>query len=243
MEQQRRWRLHFCSIFKSRGLDSATTECERVRLVIVRSLTSPSKEDHVHRISKSVFVTNFPDNFGSRNLWDLCEAYGKVVDVFIPNRTGSPALVLDDLCVNNVDLSRRVMGRVKELNSIPNLRNILMKEGFLEVQLYYLGGLWVMMEVKSKKIKRKMLQHTVVKSWFHDLLAATHDLVINERIVWVDVEGIPLNLWSSASFSKIEDDSFLGNVNNLDTTQHDKANSTGERDDEGVSDTIFGDNL
>nr|GFA95525.1 RNA-directed DNA polymerase, eukaryota [Tanacetum cinerariifolium] len=39
-----------------------------------------------------------------------------------------------------------------------------------------------------------------------------------------------------------EDDSFLGNVNNLDTPQHDKANSTGEIDDEGVSDTIFGDN-
>nr|GEX28843.1 hypothetical protein CTI12_AA191580 [Tanacetum cinerariifolium] len=172
------------------------------------------KEDHVHRISKSVFITSFPDNFGY--LWDLCEAYDKVVDVFIPNRkskagkrfafvrfirvvdmdrlignlytlwvgrfhlhanvvsyerpiksstskrvtaekppssfnhrpsgsyvnavkdtnyppifnhpgSGSPALVLDDSCVNNVDLSRHVMGRVKELNSIPNLRNILMK--------------------------------------------------------------------------------------------------------------------
>nr|GEZ83460.1 RNA-directed DNA polymerase, eukaryota [Tanacetum cinerariifolium] len=48
-----------------------------------------------------------------------------------------------------------------------------------------------------------MLHHTGVNSWFHDLLAATHDLVINERIVWVDIEGLPLNLWSSASFSKI----------------------------------------
>nr|GEW87903.1 UvrD-like helicase, ATP-binding domain, P-loop containing nucleoside triphosphate hydrolase [Tanacetum cinerariifolium] len=101
-------------------------------------------DDHVKEISSG-------NNFGSRNLWDLCEAYGKVVDVFIPNRkskagkrfafvrfirvvdmdrligSGSPALVLDDSCVNNVDLSRNVMGRVKELNSIPNLRNILMK--------------------------------------------------------------------------------------------------------------------
>nr|GFA87645.1 reverse transcriptase domain-containing protein [Tanacetum cinerariifolium] len=39
-----------------------------------------------------------------------------------------------------------------------------------------------------------------------------------------------------------EDDSFLGNVNNLDTPQHDKANSTGKSDDEGVSDTIFSNN-
>nr|GFA35100.1 RNA-directed DNA polymerase, eukaryota [Tanacetum cinerariifolium] len=35
-----------------------------------------SKEDHVIRISKSVFFTNFPDSFGSRDLWSLCEEYG-----------------------------------------------------------------------------------------------------------------------------------------------------------------------
>ncbi|GKD67707.1 RNA-directed DNA polymerase, eukaryota, partial [Tanacetum coccineum] len=45
-----------------------------------------SKEDNVIRISKSVFVTNFPVNFGQRDLWKLCESYGTVVDVFIPNQ-------------------------------------------------------------------------------------------------------------------------------------------------------------
>ncbi|GJS70033.1 RNA-directed DNA polymerase, eukaryota, reverse transcriptase zinc-binding domain protein [Tanacetum coccineum] len=45
-----------------------------------------SKEDHVGRISKSVFVTNFPDSFGSRDLWDLCQSYGKIVNMFIQFR-------------------------------------------------------------------------------------------------------------------------------------------------------------
>ncbi|GJT16405.1 RNA-directed DNA polymerase, eukaryota, nucleotide-binding alpha-beta plait domain protein, partial [Tanacetum coccineum] len=45
-----------------------------------------SKEDHIIRISKSVFVSNFLDSFRSRDLWNLCEPYSKVVDVFIPNR-------------------------------------------------------------------------------------------------------------------------------------------------------------
>nr|GEZ76046.1 RNA-directed DNA polymerase, eukaryota [Tanacetum cinerariifolium] len=34
------------------------------------------------------------------------------------------------------------MGRVKDLNSIPNLRTLLTKEGFPDVQLTYLGGMW-----------------------------------------------------------------------------------------------------
>ncbi|GKE56975.1 RNA-directed DNA polymerase, eukaryota [Tanacetum coccineum] len=45
-----------------------------------------SNEDQAVRISKSIFVTNFPDNLGSKELWKVCEGYGKVIDVFIPNR-------------------------------------------------------------------------------------------------------------------------------------------------------------
>nr|GEX71249.1 RNA-directed DNA polymerase, eukaryota [Tanacetum cinerariifolium] len=198
-----------------------------------------------------VFVTNFPDSFGSRDLWNLCEAYGKVVDVFIPNRKSkagkrfafvrfirvedmdrlmthnipgsyvaavkdtysspvnsapgpsSPALVLDDTYVQVDDLSRCAMGRVKESNSIPNLYTILTKEGFADIHLSYLGGLWVTIDFKNEKSKRKLLQHKGVHSWFHALQDATHDFVSNERVVRVDIEGIPLNLWSPATFSKI----------------------------------------
>ncbi|GKE55506.1 RNA-directed DNA polymerase, eukaryota, partial [Tanacetum coccineum] len=43
-----------------------------------------SKEDQINKISKTVFVTNFPDHIRSRDLWGLCKAYGSVVDVYIP---------------------------------------------------------------------------------------------------------------------------------------------------------------
>ncbi|GKE99712.1 RNA-directed DNA polymerase, eukaryota, partial [Tanacetum coccineum] len=43
-----------------------------------------SKEDLIGKISKTVFVTNFPDHITARDLWNVCTAYGKVVDVYIP---------------------------------------------------------------------------------------------------------------------------------------------------------------
>ncbi|GJW24667.1 RNA-directed DNA polymerase, eukaryota, nucleotide-binding alpha-beta plait domain protein [Tanacetum coccineum] len=43
-----------------------------------------SKEDLTLRISKSIFVTNFPETCSSRNLLKVCNDYGSVVDVFIP---------------------------------------------------------------------------------------------------------------------------------------------------------------
>nr|GEV13552.1 RNA-directed DNA polymerase, eukaryota [Tanacetum cinerariifolium] len=207
-----------------------------------------SKEDHVVHISKSIFVINFPDNFGSSDLWKVCEGYGKVVDVYIPNRmskagkrfafvrfirvedidrlignlytiwigrfhlhanvvrferaskhvkpsghtpsnvhgksgsyakavggnfplnvpatpaSSTPALVLDDACAIIRDFSRHVMGKVKDINSIPNLRTLLSKEGFPKVKLSFLGGLWVMLESENEATKISLLDYVGVNS-------------------------------------------------------------------------------
>ncbi|GJR42946.1 RNA-directed DNA polymerase, eukaryota [Tanacetum coccineum] len=69
-----RWRIHAAIL-----QDGVTFKC--FNMVFLHS-----KEDQVRRISKSVFITNFPDDFGPSDLWKLCGVYGTVVDVFIPNR-------------------------------------------------------------------------------------------------------------------------------------------------------------
>nr|GFC85010.1 RNA-directed DNA polymerase, eukaryota [Tanacetum cinerariifolium] len=46
----------------------------------------------------------------------------------------------DDSCVVKRDLSKYAMGKVKDVNSIPNLRTLLMDEGFSDVKLMYLGA-------------------------------------------------------------------------------------------------------
>nr|GFB26722.1 hypothetical protein [Tanacetum cinerariifolium] len=185
-----------------------------------------SKADQTVRISKSVFVSNFPEGCTAKDIWKVCNDYGIVVDVFIPNKkskvgkrfafvrfikvinldrlienlntiwigqfhlfanpvhferpkkqnlsphnnaaavssylrgvdqakgqfqTGSyvnvvngsspvgvhgpfissaSVLVLDDSCVAERDMSNHVMGNVKDVSSISNLRTLIMEEGF-----------------------------------------------------------------------------------------------------------------
>nr|GEZ31610.1 reverse transcriptase domain-containing protein [Tanacetum cinerariifolium] len=43
-----------------------------------------SKEDDVSKISTSILVTNFPENFSEKDLFHSCKVYGHVVDSFIP---------------------------------------------------------------------------------------------------------------------------------------------------------------
>ncbi|GJZ64291.1 RNA-directed DNA polymerase, eukaryota [Tanacetum coccineum] len=173
-----------------------------------------SGEDHVIHISKSIFVTNFPKDCGSRDLWKVCEGYRKVVDVYIPNRRSKSGrfhlqanVVRYERVSKNVkstgNLASKVQGKVKDIESIPNLRTLLSKEGFPKVKLSYLGGLWVMIELENEASKRSLLDHVGVKSWFHIMQEATQDFVSEERVVWVDIEGVPLNMWSRETFLKI----------------------------------------
>nr|GFC69044.1 RNA-directed DNA polymerase, eukaryota [Tanacetum cinerariifolium] len=110
-----------------------------------------------------------------------------------------------------------------------------------------------------------------VVSWFRHLCNAQSDFAAKERIVWVDIEGVPLNDWSRLTFQKIAskweemveledgyDDLFARKRICIKTSQTEnilesfkiivkgKANSLNngveESDSEVVSDTYFGDN-
>ncbi|GJS20507.1 RNA-directed DNA polymerase, eukaryota [Tanacetum coccineum] len=73
----------------------------------------------------------------------------------------------------------------------------------MNIEIVYLGGLWVMIKLGSAKTKLKFMKHTGVASWFVRLCNAQNDFVASDRIVWVDIEGVPLHAWSHATFHKI----------------------------------------
>nr|GEW02363.1 RNA-directed DNA polymerase, eukaryota [Tanacetum cinerariifolium] len=187
-----------------------------------RKKSNLSYGDHTQRISHSIFVTNFPDNITSRDLWKACNLYGTMVDVFIPRKKSqagrggmgyrksndsshsyanaingaspvvnpgslilaSPALVLDKNCIVKKDFSKHAMGRVIDASSIPNLQVILYDEGFTDVKLKYLGGLWVLIEFEKEEIKKNLMAHLGVNSWFQTIQEVPLDFVSNERIAW-----------------------------------------------------------
>ncbi|GJY03988.1 RNA-directed DNA polymerase, eukaryota [Tanacetum coccineum] len=115
----------------------------------------------------------------------------------------SPALVIDDAFVVRRELDNYVMGEVKLMSSIVNIRTLLSAEGFNNVKPIYMGGLWVLLELDSNDVKEKFMKHVGVASWFNRLCDAEQDFVSRERIAWVDIEGVPLHAWSRATFQKI----------------------------------------
>nr|GEW01444.1 nucleotide-binding alpha-beta plait domain-containing protein [Tanacetum cinerariifolium] len=203
-----------------------------------------SVQDEVLKVSISVFIMNFLDQAGAKELWNACKQYGHVVDDFIPDRrskigksfgfvcfikvfdaerlvnnlcmvwigshrlhaniarfqrltgqnssrnfghngekqkddkgnngnlnsdahvlkgvshpngdtTNTPSLVIGYDCVNQEDYSCCLNGKVKEFGSLSNLKVVLGNEGFNEIGIRYLGGLWVMLVFRSVDGKEK----------------------------------------------------------------------------------------
>nr|GEU51925.1 RNA-directed DNA polymerase, eukaryota, nucleotide-binding alpha-beta plait domain protein [Tanacetum cinerariifolium] len=114
-----------------------------------------------------------------------------------------PARVLDDPCIKEHDFSLSLMCKVKTVSAIPNLPIILSNEGFDNINITYLGGMWVLFAMDSLESKDKLLNHTGVNSWFLTIKKAYNSFVCDERITWVSIEGLPIKAWTLNSFRKI----------------------------------------
>ncbi|GJR97602.1 hypothetical protein Tco_0269776 [Tanacetum coccineum] len=60
--------------------------------------------------------------------------------------------IIDD-CLNVKDLTLSLMGRVKEMASLVNLKKALCNKGFDMVKISYLEELWVLLELETAKAK------------------------------------------------------------------------------------------
>ncbi|GKC08254.1 RNA-directed DNA polymerase, eukaryota, nucleotide-binding alpha-beta plait domain protein [Tanacetum coccineum] len=217
-----------------------------------RNRSSKSNEDLTKKISHSIFVTNFPDSVTSRDLWRECNAFGTVVDVFIPfkkSKAGKRFAFVRFIKVFNLDrlvknlctiwigrhhlYANQVRFERPQKPNFPSLKDtnrVSEKSQFVsgsqqskgpDSYVNVVNGIspcvqpgslispapamvlddsciieqdfrkLVMLEFNKEESKSKLMQHTGVKSWFHSIQDVTHDFVCDERIVWVNIEGIP----------------------------------------------------
>ncbi|GKA18959.1 RNA-directed DNA polymerase, eukaryota [Tanacetum coccineum] len=105
--------------------------------------------------------------------------------------SSAPALVLDEECVVERDFSNCAMGRVKSFDSITKLQSLLVDEGFVNVTLSYLGGLWVMFECDKPDTKRNLVNHVGINSWFQVIQEVNPDFVSLKKPVEENLEPSP----------------------------------------------------
>ncbi|GJY84702.1 RNA-directed DNA polymerase, eukaryota [Tanacetum coccineum] len=118
---------------------------------------------------------------------------------------------------------KAVFAKVKHLHSIPNLKAICNDQGFLDISLKYVGGLWVLIEFPTNSARTKFLTHKGMLHWLNKTLPWSRNFVPRERLIWLDIKGIPLSAWSSESLKKVA--GLWGEVDYLDEEEEDNCYS------------------
>ncbi|GKE66540.1 RNA-directed DNA polymerase, eukaryota [Tanacetum coccineum] len=207
-------------------------------------------EGRANQVSCSIFGTHFPSGTSAKQLCDICEQYGKVVDSFIPARVSKegkkfafvrfskvknlevlignlntvwiaavsnearpcsiakqvedkPVMVIDDDCLTDKKFDFMLVAKVKSFDSMPNLGVVQKDEGFENVTIRYVGGLWVSMEFLDSHARDGFQKHEGLDTWFSVVQPWRSDVKVDERVLWIDVEGVPLVAWTNKTFIKI----------------------------------------
>ncbi|PWA46118.1 RNA-directed DNA polymerase, eukaryota [Artemisia annua] len=99
-----------------------------------------------------------------------------------------------------------LLGKVRELSLIENIQVVCTKEGFHNVDVNYLGGSWVWMDFDNRKACSRFKQHEDMQFYFTKLCPLTKDFVVDDKVVWVRIEGLPIVAWSTRAFKKIAEE-------------------------------------
>nr|GEZ90373.1 RNA-directed DNA polymerase, eukaryota [Tanacetum cinerariifolium] len=114
-----------------------------------------------------------------------------------------PTMVLDETCLNNEEYSLSLLGKVKEFASLTILKVVLAKEVFLSIEIKYMGGFWVMIVFQDDETKKRFQSNVAVGSWFSQIIQAHNEFNLDERVMWVEIEGVPYKWWSKNTFKRI----------------------------------------
>jgi len=112
-------------------------------------------------------------------------------------------LTAGNFIVKPNEIHQVVLGKVKDFKVLPNLWMMCKNEGFLDVAIRYVGGVWVLIEFLNAKTCNNFKANGVVKEWFLEITPWDRNFVNKERLVWLDVEGVPLRARSKSTFTKI----------------------------------------
>ncbi|GKD49401.1 RNA-directed DNA polymerase, eukaryota [Tanacetum coccineum] len=180
-----------------------------------RKWSFKSKEDETQQISNSVYVTNFPGHVCAHDLWKIFNDYGSVIDVFIPLKKSMAAKrfafirfikvvnlehLIENLCTIWIGSFHhhanivRFQREQKPKTITPNVSSSRNSRGTFASIL------------KGGNPKQVSSDHSEPMLVLDDLCNIDRDFsmsLMGQRIVWVSVEGLPINAWSNNTFSKV----------------------------------------
>lgn len=96
-----------------------------------------------------------------------------------------------------------ILVKARDVHLILNINNVLRKEGFYDFQAKYIGGMWLWLEFDSIESCQKLQSNSEMAWYFTQMKHVTQTFKVDDRMVWIEIGGLPLNAWTPKAFNKI----------------------------------------
>ncbi|GJZ52327.1 ribonuclease H-like domain-containing protein [Tanacetum coccineum] len=124
--------------------------------------------------------------WGSHDTWSRCQAYvSKKNDNYVEKHA-----------TGNISNSSCLVKRTVELNDDLN--------GFTNFQIRYIRGIWVWNELDAENDLSSFRLYVEMNKVFTEFKPIDIDFVPAEKVVWIDIVGVPRCAWTSNAFKKID---------------------------------------
>ncbi|KAL4585631.1 hypothetical protein LXL04_010254 [Taraxacum kok-saghyz] len=96
-----------------------------------------------------------------------------------------------------------IFAKVRYVKTILNMLILLREEGFTDVTVRYVGGDWIYITFETDDLCAKFKKAVGVRSLFSTLRPVVNGFRVMERVVWVEVHGLPCCAWNDVAMKKV----------------------------------------
>ncbi|PWA86978.1 RNA-directed DNA polymerase, eukaryota [Artemisia annua] len=145
------------------------------------------------------FTTTARPNFNSNNNYEFHKnkSYASVAQGVIST---SEVRKKDVLNVKSVqlgecelikveDTSTVVLVKVKEIDTMSNMYHLCRNEGFADVKIHYVGGLWLWLQFTSVKSCSSFKSNDSLKKLWTCIKDVSPSFIVDERMIWIEISA------------------------------------------------------
>ena len=135
--------------------------------------------------------------------------------------------MIDEDCLNlDLEMTQSsFLAKVADVQVIHKLHSILKLNGFVNFDIRYIGGRWVWVELESPQSLFSFKSSVELNKVFLEFKLIDKGFVPDERVVWIDIVGVPLVAWTPKAFKQIGaawGENFFADIGRKESLAHGK---------------------
>ncbi|GJR66187.1 nucleotide-binding alpha-beta plait domain-containing protein [Tanacetum coccineum] len=115
------------------------------------------------------------------------------------------------------NLKRCWIGKARNIDILRNIHILLKQDGLGACNIKYIGGLYFLCQWQSEEAAKECLEgnRVVLSNWLSNAEMWDENMDSPGRLVWLEIEGLPICVWDSVSARRIG--SIFGSVLEIDS--------------------------